>query len=181
MFGVKRDEKDISATQQEEKEKAWIPRQNEHSRRQKRAEKPQSQGTPQTDSGNRQQVTGKFLFDRTRRIRKRREYLRLKQHGRRFYSGNFIFSYVVKDEGVSRLGIVVRKKLLKRAVWRNRIKRLIREVFRLRQYDFVKPVDVVVIVRGDDLLSVRFDDVERAFLQFITYVNRKHSGRGEDS
>lgn len=47
----------------------------------------------------------------------------------------------------SRLAVAVTKKIDKRAVVRNLIKRRIREVFRLHKDCFVKPVDIVVVAR----------------------------------
>jgi len=46
----------------------------------------------------------------------------------------------------ARLGLAVAKKHLKRAVDRNRIKRLIRESFR-QQRDLLKGLDIVVLVK----------------------------------
>ncbi len=53
----------------------------------------------------------------------------------------------------ARLGLVVAKKNVRLAVKRNRIKRLIREAFRVRQTEF-DTIDMVVLVRsGLDSLS----------------------------
>ena len=52
-----------------------------------------------------------------------------------------------KDQGLqSRIGFAVAKKQLKRAVDRNKVKRLIRESFRLHQNDLPN-LDIVVMVR----------------------------------
>ena len=46
-----------------------------------------------------------------------------------------------------RLGLVVPKKALKRAVWRNRVKRITRETFRCNQHNLPN-VDFVVLVKS---------------------------------
>ncbi|MGL5949099.1 MAG: ribonuclease P protein component [Aeromonas sp.] len=46
-----------------------------------------------------------------------------------------------------RLGLAVPKKALKRAVWRNRVKRTIRESFRLTQHQ-LPSIDIVVIAKA---------------------------------
>ncbi|MBB6056602.1 ribonuclease P protein component [Tolumonas osonensis] len=46
-----------------------------------------------------------------------------------------------------RLGLAIPKKALKRAVWRNRVKRLVRESFRLHQHE-LPPIDIVVIAKS---------------------------------
>ena len=48
--------------------------------------------------------------------------------------------------GHPRLGLAVPKKALKRAVWRNRVKRVAREAFRLKQHQ-LPSVDIVVIAK----------------------------------
>ncbi len=62
--------------------------------------------------------------------------------------------------GPSRLGFVLAKRHLKRAVDRNRVRRACREAF--RRHHFCRPVDVVVLAQGnakahlDDPLTGKF-------------------------
>lgn len=67
------------------------------------------------------------------------------------------------SRGYSRLGITVTTKVDKRAVFRNHIKRCIREVFRLHRQNLTANVDLVVIARNDsNMLS--FQEIERELL-----------------
>lgn len=81
------------------------------------------------------------------RLRKRSEIKRCQNEGRRIYYKHFaIFVHAGCGED-SRLAIAVTKKIDKRAVVRNLIKRRIREVFRVHKDCFAKPVDIVVVAR----------------------------------
>jgi len=58
---------------------------------------------------------------------------------------------------------IVSKKVCKKAVERNRAKRLMREVFRLNKHR-LKPVDIVFIARKG-IKGKKFQDVEKDFLK----------------
>ncbi len=64
-------------------------------------------------------------------------------------AGDRFFTILFKENGLehSRLGVIVAKKNSKKAVERNRIKRLIRESYRHQQY--LQAVDIVVLSRRD--------------------------------
>lgn len=71
----------------------------------------------------------------------------------------------------ARLGLAVSKKQVKRAVDRNRIKRLIREVFRHRR-DSLKGYDLVVMAGPAVLRSDNRELAETLGRQFDKLVNR---------
>ena len=66
--------------------------------------------------------------------------------GYRRSSLNFTIRAVPNGLAVPRLGIVARKKIARRAVDRNRGKRLVRELFRLR-HEQLMPFDIVVQIK----------------------------------
>jgi ribonuclease P protein component len=101
----------------------------------------------------------KQSFDKHVRILKRRDYLTVYQHGVRIYSENFTIIAYRNKVGISRLGITVSKKVGS-AVQRNRIKRLVREFFRLNRSRLSTLIDIVVIAKKDTS-SFSYQDICR--------------------
>ncbi len=104
---------------------------------------------------------------REERLRLRRDFDRVFSEGRSVHDENLRIVYVENGLGYPRFAVVVRKKLGK-AVYRNRLKRLIREVFRLNKEKFPS-VDMVFVVR-DGLKgrkNIKYWDVERIVLKLL--------------
>lgn len=82
----------------------------------------------------------------------------------------------------ARLGLVVAKKHLKRAVDRNRFKRLVRESFRSHQ-EQLAGLDVVVLARNGAIRSIRsrkenagnMESVEELLTKAWRYIQRKRN------
>ena len=94
-------------------------------------------------------------FSKRSRVRKRFEFLNIQTKGRRHHTKHFIL-ITFQPSGADhhqRLGVTVTKKI-GHAVDRNRIKRLVREVFRQNRQLFPLRTDTVVIAkRGAALLA----------------------------
>lgn len=73
----------------------------------------------------------------------------------------------------ARLGTAVAKKILKRAVDRNRVKRLIRESFRLKQHDLAGLDLVVMCARGIDLSNMHQlrDSLDRHWTKAVQAIS----------
>ena len=80
-------------------------------------------------------------------LKKNHEFVRIYKKGK-FFAGKYIVIYVLKNRfGTNRLGITVNKKIGK-SVKRNRVKRLIRESYRLYE-DFIPDgMDMVFVARS---------------------------------
>jgi len=85
-------------------------------------------------------------FQKDDRIRKKRDYLTVYQQGARCHSKHFTLVAYRNPSGARRLGITVGKKV-GNAVKRNRIKRLLREFFRLHKQQFSPAQDFVIVAK----------------------------------
>lgn len=83
-------------------------------------------------------------FGPSRRLKKRREFLKVQQTGRKHRSEHLLLA-LLPTEGESRLGITVTTKVDKSSVQRNRLKRRLREVWRKERQAFQKQAEFVVI------------------------------------
>lgn len=104
----------------------------------------------------------KLALPRARRLKTGRDFARVRQGGR-LVCGTLIFNWLALPEGTpSRLGVVTSKRL-GNAVARNRGRRLMREAYRLHQFSFAAPVDLVLVARPS-MAGKSFAEVERDFL-----------------
>ena len=97
---------------------------------------------------------GSCCFKKDERISKRAELNQVNLHGRRHYTKHF--RVVVKQNRMdsTRLGITVGKKV-GNSVKRNRIKRLIREVFRLNKQHIPIGYDILISpIKAADALNL---------------------------
>ncbi len=85
----------------------------------------------------------------TDRLKLRSEFERVQSKGRKVHSARFLFLVlprVTEEDGRNRLGVTVTRKVAN-AVGRNRIKRVLREVFRKNRALFPSGCDVVIVAK----------------------------------
>ena len=75
----------------------------------------------------------RFGLDASRRLRRKAQFERLLREGERRSLGGYTFYVGRRASGTPRLGILISRRHAAAAVERNRIKRCIREAFRLEQ------------------------------------------------
>lgn len=93
----------------------------------------------------------RLSLPRAARLRRRSDFLRVQQRGRKVHAPHFIL--LVLPGTSQALGVTVTRKIAG-AVGRNRVKRLCREVFRLNRALFPEACAVVLVARaGADKLD----------------------------
>ena len=102
-------------------------------------------------------------FPATFRLRKSREFLRLRDKSTKIYATHFLILIAPSQTKVSRLGITVSSKIDKRAVVRNKIKRRIRDIFRNNRTLLREPFDIVIIARKN-AGALNFDEFKQEIL-----------------
>ncbi len=92
-------------------------------------------------------MRGRLTLPEQRRLRRKSDFEAAYARGRRFGNGFFAVTAKPNEIGGPRLGLAVSVKNAGSSVERNRLRRTIRESFRLHQHE-LPPVDLVVSARG---------------------------------
>ncbi|MBW1980027.1 MAG: ribonuclease P protein component [Deltaproteobacteria bacterium] len=114
----------------------------------------------------------RYSFSKDERLRRRNDFQIVFRQGRRRYSKHFIVITRPNELQFSRLGIAVGKKVGK-AVKRNRLKRCLREFYRLHKHVLPASHDLVIIAKQgsaelryheirEELTSILLDDNNHA-------------------
>ena len=111
-----------------------------------------------------------FSLTKSERLLRPRDFERLSKYGKRIDGDYFIILYSHNGLGKLRLGVTVSKRV-GRAVIRNRVKRLVRERFRMHKVLFSESYDVNVIAKGGSAdLSSR--QIREALEAIVTNILR---------
>ena len=120
----------------------------------------------------------RLRFGRAARIKQSRDFSRVRQGGERIVCGCLIANYRALPGGSpTRLGVVVSGKI-GGSVVRSRVRRLLRETFRLHQHDLAQPLDLVLVARNS-IAGRGLRDVEKDFLNAMTRAKLLNAGSGE--
>ena len=108
----------------------------------------------------------RLSFRRKARLKQPREFSRVRLEGQRLALGCLIANWRPLPTGSpTRLGVITGKKI-GNAVARSRARRLLRESFRLHQYELRQPLELVLVARAS-IAGKNFAGVEDDYLAML--------------
>jgi ribonuclease P protein component len=100
-------------------------------------------------------------FPKSDRVRRRSEFLRIQGEGQKASAGPLLAIALRREDGETRLGLTVSKKV-GNAVQRNRVRRRLRELFRQGRSQLPRGVEVVLVARTGAAVA-DFSELRQAF------------------
>ena len=110
-----------------------------------------------------------YSFTKIRRLREKKDYDGVFAKAERLATSEFIILHKKSTAITARLGLALSKKAIPKAVQRNRIKRLLRESFRISE---LPQIDIIVLAkRGVDKIENRklFSDLSAVWKKIALY------------
>ncbi|MDE2927303.1 MAG: ribonuclease P protein component [Acidobacteriota bacterium] len=115
-----------------------------------------------------------FGFSWEERLHTRKEYLAVYRNGYRVFTPYFVLYFRENGRTRSRLGIAASRKVGPPVV-RNRIRRRLRESFRMNKRGILPCSDVVVNVRRG-AVAATFQELQGEFLRMVSRWNGRRQG-----
>ena len=125
-------------------------------------------------SVSRPDLTAQFSFPRTDRLTSRRQFTTVYDQGRRVRGSSVTVFGLPNQLGHCRVGLTVTRKL-GNAVARNRVKRILREVFRVNRLSVTGSLDLVVNAHASLPQSTR-SEIEADVVGCISRLTRGANG-----
>jgi len=117
-----------------------------------------------------------YKFTKKERLHLTKDFKKVYELGNTYHSKKLVLFVLPTSNSIRRIGFVVGKKIGK-AVKRNKVKRLLREVYRLNKNSLISGIDLVVVAKKDTA-EMSFKDIEKELMRLF-----KKAGlvRGENS
>lgn len=105
------------------------------------------------------------MLPKAHRLTKQKDFDYILKNGKPLFSQSFIIKIVKNNLTINRCGFIISKKISKKAVIRNKLKRQLREIIR-QQLNFLKTgYDLIIIVKKNTNI------INKNYQQLISEIN----------
>lgn len=87
------------------------------------------------------------MLPKVNRLTKRKDFDNILKNGQTYFSPSFIFKLQKNNLTVNRFGFIISKKISKKAVLRNLLKRRLREIIRQQLVKLKPGYDIIIIIK----------------------------------
>lgn len=115
-------------------------------------------------------IATSFAFTPEQRLRTKDAFLNVFRHTRPVYGRGLRLWCCQKGTSVSRLGVIIRKKDIKHAVKRNRLRRIARDVFR-KKAPFLKHIDIIIEFKAQAMFLNNHDVAQCIETKLEPWIN----------
>mgnify|MGYP003997754239 FL=1 len=110
-----------------------------------------------------------LTFPQASRIKKKLHFNYVIQYKKKISSKNLLLYYVTNQDAERKFAFSVSKKVSKRAVDRSKIRRQLKEVFRLNQHSINKRYDMLIIAK-QSILNTTFKTLEDEIKELVDRI-----------
>lgn len=114
-------------------------------------------------------------FEKKEHLLKTKDFRKVYKEGRLAKEGGLFLYALRNDLGLGRIGFSIGSRNIKRAVRRNRIRRLLREIYRRNKKYIDNGLDIIVVVKRDMVKTITYDSLKTRFLKLAKEAGRKAS------
>lgn len=104
------------------------------------------------------------------RFKERKSFASVLRKGKTVKGKFLILKFIKNNLTKSRFGFIISKKISKKATDRNKIKRRISEIVRMKTREIKKPIDAVFIARKN-IEKQKFQEIEKETIQLLKQTN----------
>lgn len=100
------------------------------------------------------------------RLKKKKDFDLVYKKGKSYYLKDLKLCFIIKDSDSQRCGFSISKKVSKKAVERNKLKRRLSHIFKIESENIIKNVDCVFVARIG-LLELSFSELKNIVQQIL--------------